>query len=63
MSDLQNQEQRLKGLKKFKVNQVAFAKGAIGEVFQANHRETQALYALKRVSKTRAALVSFQLFS
>ena len=44
----------LKGIKKFKVKQNAFAEGAVGQVFQAIHRDTQALYAIKRISKHRA---------
>lgn len=44
----------LKGINKFKLNKNAFAEGAVGQVFQAIHRETQALYAVKRISKQRA---------
>ena len=34
--------------------------GAVGEVFRVVHKQTQEIYALKRVSKISATMVSIQ---
>ena len=59
-ADETNAAKRLKGIKKYKVKQPCLAQGAIGEVFQVIHRDTQGLYALKRVNKYKATMVGTQ---
>ena len=36
----EHQKDNLKGIKNYKVNQLAMASGAVGDVFQCIHRET-----------------------
>ena len=55
----QTQAPNYKGAANFKVR-VRIGEGAVGEVYQVVHKQTQELYALKRVSKIQASMVSAQ---
>jgi|TARA_B110001469_G_C9369495_1_gene192743 serine/threonine protein kinase len=46
-----------KGASNYKL-QSKLGEGAVGEVFRVVHKQTQELYALKRVSKISATMVS-----
>jgi serine/threonine protein kinase len=50
-----------KGASNYKL-QSKLGEGAVGEVFRVVHKQTQELYALKRVSKISATMVSSYLF-
>ena len=49
-----------KGASNYKL-QSKLGEGAVGEVFRVVHKQTQELYALKRVSKISATMVSIQI--
>jgi serine/threonine protein kinase len=50
-----------KGASNYKL-QSKLGEGAVGEVFRVVHKQTQELYALKRVSKISATMVSTYYF-
>jgi serine/threonine protein kinase len=49
-----------KGASNYKL-QSKLGEGAVGEVFRVVHKQTQELYALKRVSKISATMVSIKI--
>lgn len=50
-----------KGAANYKLHS-KLGEGAVGEVFRVAHKQTQELYALKRVSKITATMVSEHCF-
>jgi serine/threonine protein kinase len=56
-----SKEVSYKGAANFKIR-AKIGEGAVGEVYQVIHKQTTEIFALKRVSKIKASMVSLNVF-